>query len=768
MIRHVILNSAIALSLSAFAVFPASASTCQSGGKNFEEAEIVWSQHHKAHLYCAGDNRWRYLSQWGHGLETNSDIQYVGDQLRFTSMNPAGGASFANAQGGVALRAFALGDESAGLTAEGKTYGGAFEAKSTEGYAIRALNNTGGALHATGKVFIDGRVGVGTDYPHATLHIKNGSGASIINPGRSRTLFAIETSQTTDGSNSFVISNGNGVPLRVDTRGGVYIDASHGRNAGTQVGILGRVNINNSAIYSDFDTRYVGIRTSVPRSSLEVNGGIRARMGAPAGGDSQSIVGYAFGSDGDTGMFAPGNAVPNNGMIGFYSNGTEVVRIANGRLGIGVSAPTQSLQVDGHIDVTNNRILRVATPTAATDAANKAYVDTLGNRTCSNGQILKFQSGAWACAGDNSGGGADNLGNHTATQTLNMAGNVINAASSINISSAEDQARGISVIVGEATQARGIHVSASGSQASGIYASATGSQSTGIQTSGELRGVQATATGTGARAVYGIATTTSGASYGVFGQSTASSSGRGVQGTGGYVGVYGQAATDQGRGVVGQGGLYGVEGTGASTVAGSAGGYFISTNATGYGVRAVAIQSTGVNYGIWASSQSPEGFGVYGNNGWNTGYGVYCNTMNPSGCGGNRAWTNASDGRLKHHVTDLATENGLAAILKLRPVTYQWRTEDSGRIELGFIAQDVEDVLPELVGTSPDTTITLADGTEQEIANVKSLSYSGFVVPLVKAVQELKAENDSLRADLQAANDNFRRELDELKAAIDE
>lgn len=98
----------------------------------------------------------------------------------------------------------------------------------------------------------------------------------------------------------------------------------------------------------------------------------------------------------------------------------RVVINPDGRVGIGTPTPTHPLQVNGIIDVTDNRILRVSTPLSATDAANKAYVDTLGNRTCANGQILKFQSGAWACAGDNAGGGSDNMGNHTATADLTM------------------------------------------------------------------------------------------------------------------------------------------------------------------------------------------------------------------------------------------------------------------------------------------------------------------------------------------------------------
>lgn len=148
---------------------------------------------------------------------------------------------------------------------------------------------------------------------------------------------------------------------------------------------------------------------------------------------------------------------------------------------------------------------------------------------------------------------------------------------------------------------------------------------------------------------------------------------------------------------------------------------------------------------------------AYGYLGYAT-WGVYCNG---SICGGTQAWTNTSDARLKTDVRDLEADEGLATVLKLRPVSFDWldakqRTRQ-GR-QIGFIAQDVEKVMPMLVShPGTPTTIELEDGTRKTINDTEVMSYATVVVPLVKAVQELKAANDNLKAD----NDNLRAELHE-------
>ncbi len=98
-----------------------------------------------------------------------------------------------------------------------------------------------------------------------------------------------------------------------------------------------------------------------------------------------------------------------------------------------------------------------------------------------------------------------------------------------------------------------------------------------------------------------------------------------------------------------------------------------------------------------------------------------------------------SDARLKSDIESLSAD-AAAAIGQLKPVSFTMKNGDGWR-ELGFIAQDVEEVLPELVRTG-------ADG-------MKSLNYVGLIAPLTAAVQELQQENDDLR-----------RRLDQIEKAF--
>jgi trimeric autotransporter adhesin len=164
---------------------------------------------------------------------------------------------------------------------------------------------------------------------------------------------------------------------------------------------------------------------------------------------------------------------------------------------------------------------------------------------------------------------------------------------------------------------------------------------------------------------------------------------------------------------------------------------------TGYAGYFSNTATSGRNYGVYAADASASGYGVYASNTTNGGYALYCSSANPSGCGGNEGWYNSSDIRLKAGVETLPPPRGLDAVMKLRPVTYHWKdpSRDQGR-HLGLVAQEVEPLYPELVGTGPD--------------GMRTLSYADFTVPLIKAVQELKTANDNLRAEMEKLRDDIK------------
>ena len=91
-----------------------------------------------------------------------------------------------------------------------------------------------------------------------------------------------------------------------------------------------------------------------------------------------------------------------------------------------------------------------------------------------------------------------------------------------------------------------------------------------------------------------------------------------------------------------------------------------------------------------------------------------------------------SDVTLKENIKPL--ETGLDEILKLQPRRFDWKNGDGKNIA-GFVAQEVEEVLPDLV----------SDGKYTEEETKKTLKMGDMIPTLVKAVQELKAEVDELK-----------------------
>jgi hypothetical protein len=99
-----------------------------------------------------------------------------------------------------------------------------------------------------------------------------------------------------------------------------------------------------------------------------------------------------------------------------------------------------------------------------------------------------------------------------------------------------------------------------------------------------------------------------------------------------------------------------------------------------------------------------------------------------------------SDDRLKTDVRELT--DALDAVGLLRGVSFEWNEAAGsagavpGRRSIGVLAQDVEQVFPELV-SAPE-------------GSHKAVDYSKLTAVLIEAVKELRAENEALRARMDA------------------
>lgn len=193
----------------------------------------------------------------------------------------------------------------------------------------------------------------------------------------------------------------------------------------------------------------------------------------------------------------------------------------------------------------------------------------------------------------------------------------------------------------------------------------------------------------------------------------------------------------------------------------SSGEVTIAGNTGAYGPLTLK-NSAQVSTNLWRMGpDSGNNFIIYNQNN----NGPWLNASTGSGTGG--GWNYNSDQRLKKNIQALSTESGLAAIEKLNPVSFNWLdSKISDTSQNGFIAQDVQKILPQLVSSGPDTTITLSDGSKQTISKALGINYDGFIPPLVKAVQELNQNYETLSQKVRKQEEQIKalqKQIEELK-----
>ena len=98
-----------------------------------------------------------------------------------------------------------------------------------------------------------------------------------------------------------------------------------------------------------------------------------------------------------------------------------------------------------------------------------------------------------------------------------------------------------------------------------------------------------------------------------------------------------------------------------------------------------------------------------------------------------------SDERLKDNIVDIDT--GLSEVMALKPRKFDWK-EGEGSNEknvVGFVAQEVETVLPDLIG----------DFKHDDLDDAKSVKMGDMIPTLVKAIQEQQTQIEELKAEIQ-------------------
>ena len=88
-------------------------------------------------------------------------------------------------------------------------------------------------------------------------------------------------------------------------------------------------------------------------------------------------------------------------------------------------------------------------------------------------------------------------------------------------------------------------------------------------------------------------------------------------------------------------------------------------------------------------------------------------------------FNSTSDQNLKENIQTI--ENSLEIVSQLRGVSFDWK--ENGKSSYGVIAQELEEVLPELV----------------KQGEIKSVNYNGLVGILIEAIKELKVEINELK-----------------------
>lgn len=171
---------------------------------------------------------------------------------------------------------------------------------------------------------------------------------------------------------------------------------------------------------------------------------------------------------------------------------------------------------------------------------------------------------------------------------------------------------------------------------------------------------------------------------------------------------------------------------------------------TGLSNASLTITSDG-NVGIGTGSEAPsQKLDVNGNARFRAiGSGAYSGVVNRMMDG--TLTTATSDIRMKDNVTTL--KNSLRKVMGLRGISFTWKSQPDMGIKIGFIAQEVEQIFPELVFTN-------------EVDGYKGVNYAEMSAVLVEAIKEQQTVIEKQQEEINSLK-TITKEIESLKADIE-
>lgn len=631
------------------------------------------------------------------------------------------------------------------------------------------------------------------------LSLSLGGGSVTLPTGGGGGSLTLPFTQTVNTSNeAFKIkNNGSGYPISGEAAGN-----------GSVAGVYGLISTNSPAIPSagvvGFSSSSSGAASGVWGEASAGNGvygkstsgnGVEGTINNGAiGATNAGVVGRAANQGYGVAGFA------NSGVGGYFSSATGPALVTGtGRVGIGTNSPTATLEVAGRVKITGGtpgagRVLTSdadglaswQTPTSGTSYTAGAGINISGSTISNTGDLsntneIQTLSLAGNTLSLSNGGGSVTLPSGGSSFTLPYNGS--NASSSSPIFRIQNtNASGPASIMG-------IHGSGtSSSYDSGVFGGSSSAYGiAGITTAGSPYAAVIGSADNAAKGVWGKSNTGVGGYFETnSGSAALISKGRigvNIDAPGSDFHIHAAPSFSEsniiltnnstGTSILNSGRIR-MNGVDMSIVNNSTGTLVLGSDGNNHRIVLENNGNVGIGTGTLNNSEKltiKQGRIKFdGNTTPSTGTGVFefatsgyfyfgaglvsnIDNVDPLGRSSNR-WTtvyavngtiNTSDRREKTNIQPL--NYGLKQVMSLKPVTYEWKNNREQGAKIGFIAQDLQETLPEVVS---DKEWVRGENGKLESKDAARLGvyYSDIIPVLTKAIQEQQALIEALQKEV--------------------